>query len=146
MTWTELQYVLQKNTFKKIKKTFLVGNDAVVLHFNSSRKVFNLKQIAFRETGSSLSVVNTQCNSHPRLSDLQITQLLIKCEISVSRISLFVFSLVHLHSWKVTKRLDRKLQKVENRQCNKNVGVWTEKGHYSYFLKTNTLKKSQYDI
>lgn len=77
-----------------------MGNDAVVLYINSSRKVFNLKQIAFRETGNSLSVVNTQCNSHPGLSDLQITQLLIK---SVSWISLYVFSLVHLHSSKVTK-------------------------------------------
>lgn len=104
----------------RLKKTFLVGNDAVVLYFNSSRKVFNLKQIAFRETGNSLSVVNTQCNSHPGLSDLQITQLLIK---SVSRISLYVFSLVHLHSSKVTKdwKGNCKAWKKIPRKCNKFV-------------------------
>lgn len=60
LVWIECNmYCLLKTLSRGKARLFL-------LYFNSSRKVFNLKQIAFREDRSRQPIVNTQCNFHSR--------------------------------------------------------------------------------
>lgn len=76
LVWIECNmYCLLKTLSRGKARLFL-------LYFNSSRKVFNLKQIAFREDRSRQPIVNTQCNFHSRFYICSLcNHFLIKCEI-----------------------------------------------------------------